>query len=250
MKTFSITKQKLIAKNKISKYLIYSLGEILLVVVGILIAVQINNSNQYKKDRKQEQNVLKQIRFDLNANAQEIKGLIVLLNESKVSMDTVLASMKKRKKARLFPIYVSTVHKKEFFNNSGSGYLLLGSTLGTLIEDDSLRVRVLQLYEKNFENILKRQERMFDFLDNRLSPLSNRLFRIGQDVTYKGGGTDDNSYDLYFVLNFEDFAQNVEYANTVVQLRRMLVLRLNYLTKTQEEVRKTIRTIDEILEGV
>lgn len=227
--------------------MIYGLGEIFLVVVGILIAVQINNSNQYKKDRKQEQSVLKQIRFDLDANSQEIDGLVALLSESKLTMDTVLRSIKKKEKASFFAIRISIIHKKEFFNNSRSGYYLLGSSLGTLIKDDSLRANILQLYEKNFENILKRQERMFDFLDNRLSPLSNKLFRIGQDVSFKGGGTDDNSYDLYFVLNFDDLTRNVEYANTLVQLRRMVVLRLNYLMKTQEEVQKTTSAIDKIL---
>ncbi len=40
---FRKTRQQLMAENKFSKYLIYAIGEIALVVIGILIALQINN---------------------------------------------------------------------------------------------------------------------------------------------------------------------------------------------------------------
>ena len=39
----------MLTENKFSKYLIYAIGEIILVVIGILIALQINNLNQEKK---------------------------------------------------------------------------------------------------------------------------------------------------------------------------------------------------------
>ena len=45
----------MLTENKFSKYLLYALGEIILVVVGILIAVAINNSQQNKSIQKKEQ---------------------------------------------------------------------------------------------------------------------------------------------------------------------------------------------------
>ena len=46
IKLFRNTRRKLLAENKFSKYLAYAIGEIFLVVVGILIALWINNANQ------------------------------------------------------------------------------------------------------------------------------------------------------------------------------------------------------------
>ena len=50
IKFFRKIRQKLLSENKLSKYLIYAVGEILLVVIGILIALYINNLNTEKQD--------------------------------------------------------------------------------------------------------------------------------------------------------------------------------------------------------
>ena len=52
IKFFRKIRLQLMAENKFSRYLLYALGEIVLVVIGILIAIQINNANQAKKDNK------------------------------------------------------------------------------------------------------------------------------------------------------------------------------------------------------
>jgi len=46
IKFFKKIRQQLLTENKLSKYLIYAIGEIILVVIGILIALQINNWNK------------------------------------------------------------------------------------------------------------------------------------------------------------------------------------------------------------
>lgn len=43
---FRKTCQKLLTENKFSKYLLYAIREIVLVVIGVLIALQINNKNE------------------------------------------------------------------------------------------------------------------------------------------------------------------------------------------------------------
>jgi sensor domain CHASE-containing protein len=48
IKFFRKIRQRLLTENKFSKYLIYAIGEIVLVVIGILIALSINNSNPIK----------------------------------------------------------------------------------------------------------------------------------------------------------------------------------------------------------
>ena len=56
-----------------SKYLLYAIGEIALVVIGILIALQINNWNEWRKDRDLEQNYLIELREDIISDSIEIQ---------------------------------------------------------------------------------------------------------------------------------------------------------------------------------
>ena len=60
-------------KNKTGKYLKYAIGEIILVMIGILLALQVNNWNEQRKDRKKEQVVLKQLQEDFQANLIQLE---------------------------------------------------------------------------------------------------------------------------------------------------------------------------------
>ena len=58
LKFFRSIRKKLIEEDNVRKYLLYAIGEILLVVIGILIALQINNWNEERKDRASEADIL------------------------------------------------------------------------------------------------------------------------------------------------------------------------------------------------
>ncbi len=62
MKFFRKIRQKLLTESKFSKYFMYAVGEIILVVIGILIALQINNWNQARKDNRALNEYLGKIR--------------------------------------------------------------------------------------------------------------------------------------------------------------------------------------------
>ena len=68
-------RQRLLTDNKFIKYLMYAVGEILLVVIGILIALQINTWNEERIERKNEVKLLKELRADLDDNLEEIENL-------------------------------------------------------------------------------------------------------------------------------------------------------------------------------
>src|SRR5210317_2064427 len=65
MKFFRQVRQRLLTDNKFSKYLLYAVGEILLVVIGILIALQIDNWNSERMDRALRSEYLKSLREEL-----------------------------------------------------------------------------------------------------------------------------------------------------------------------------------------
>ena len=64
-------------ENRLSKYLLYAIGEILLVVIGILIALQINNQNDLRKERVKEIHYLENIKTDLEINLLEMDRYLV-----------------------------------------------------------------------------------------------------------------------------------------------------------------------------
>ncbi len=65
IKFFRKIRQKLLVENRFNKYLIYAVGEIVLVVIGILIALYINNKNEQNKKDVEANKVLAQIQDDL-----------------------------------------------------------------------------------------------------------------------------------------------------------------------------------------
>src|SRR6056300_1690800 len=65
IKFFRKIRQNLIMENKTGKYLKYAIGEIVLVVIGILIALQINNWNEHRKLQSEELNLLADIKTNL-----------------------------------------------------------------------------------------------------------------------------------------------------------------------------------------
>lgn len=72
---------KLIDKNKGGKYLKYAIGEILLVMIGILLALQVNNWNESKKIKAEELKMLLELKADLDYSIEEL-AIVEKTNES------------------------------------------------------------------------------------------------------------------------------------------------------------------------
>jgi len=77
IKFFHKIRYDLMEKNKTGKYLKYAIGEIILVVIGILLALQINNWNENRKDRALEKIYLKRFLDDLEEEVVYVKSFIV-----------------------------------------------------------------------------------------------------------------------------------------------------------------------------
>lgn len=75
IKLFSKIRSRLLAEKRLSKYLIYALGEIVLVMVGILLALQFNNWNNEKEDKKKERWYLINLQEDIYYQQQDLKDL-------------------------------------------------------------------------------------------------------------------------------------------------------------------------------
>lgn len=76
MKFFRKIRQRLVSENRLRSYFLYAIGEIILVVIGILIALTINNSQQDKILEKKEQTYLKGLRSEFEVSKQKLVKLI------------------------------------------------------------------------------------------------------------------------------------------------------------------------------
>ncbi len=95
IKFFRKIRQNLIMENKISKYFKYAIGEIVLVVIGILIALQINNWNENRKSRTTETYVLNEILSNLNEDAAILNDIINQRYITKASVANMLGYLQK-----------------------------------------------------------------------------------------------------------------------------------------------------------
>ena len=76
IKFFRKIRQKLLTENRTGQYLKYAIGEIVLVVIGILIALQINNWNEKSKLKGEEIKLLKEMKSALISDKEDIISCI------------------------------------------------------------------------------------------------------------------------------------------------------------------------------
>ena len=76
IKFFRKIRQNLLVENKFNKYLLYAIGEIVLVVIGILIAINLNNSNQQKSLNKNVDLKLNLLKHSIYQDSIKLQGLI------------------------------------------------------------------------------------------------------------------------------------------------------------------------------
>jgi hypothetical protein len=80
IKLFRNIRKKLLAEGKTSKYFKYAIGEIFLVVIGILIALQINDWNEHRKNQTLEKRYIAELRSDLQKDSIAIQDMIKTSN--------------------------------------------------------------------------------------------------------------------------------------------------------------------------
>ena len=72
IKFFRTIRFNLMSKNKTGKYFKYAIGEIVLVMIGILLALQVNDWNEQRKINSQEQELLEGLKIEFTANLSRI----------------------------------------------------------------------------------------------------------------------------------------------------------------------------------
>ena len=144
IKIFRKIRQNLIMENKTSKYFKYAIGEIILVVIGILIALQINNWNEGKKAKEKEHQVLTEIISDLDFTLQDLDRVLNKrtnnLNRTINSINTIIDVLKTDKPYHdSLAYHFRAVHAYDEIDFKTSGYQSLVSIGTDLVENPKIR---------------------------------------------------------------------------------------------------------------
>ncbi len=96
---FRKTRHRLAHENQFLKYSRYALGEIVLVVIGILIALQINNWNEERKDRLQERKILDNLHYEFRENLENLKYKDSVLHSTIKNLETLFEEFRREHKS-------------------------------------------------------------------------------------------------------------------------------------------------------
>ncbi len=181
IKFFRHIRRSLIQKNQMGKYFKYAIGEIVLVVIGILIALQINNWNEQRKDSIKEQAMLKRLQKEFISNRNQLLDKIELRNTLIENCRRLLEYYNQPENAKLDSIlvFLSTIQPPTFdpiqndLVSSGNIEILKDEELKQLLVNWSTDVIQLQEVEQVF----------FRFCEQSIYPHLNEL-DIQRDVAY------------------------------------------------------------------
>ncbi|MAZ73798.1 MAG: hypothetical protein CMC70_11710 [Flavobacteriaceae bacterium] len=136
------------AGNRFSKYLLYAIGEIILVVIGILIALQINNWNEDRKNKTTEGNYYCRLLEDFELDKQNIKRLSEESDYKIKKSKALLLELPKKQKSKEYLIdnYIQGLRTNAFTPSKVTILDITSSGKLNLINNDSLKKTLIRYY--------------------------------------------------------------------------------------------------------
>ena len=116
IKFFRHIRKTLISENNMGKYFKYAIGEILLVVIGILIALQINNWNENRKERSNELKILNTLNAEFTRNGNTLDSLLLELKVIEQSLSFVLQKIEPNPKINFTAVELDSILYNSFDN--------------------------------------------------------------------------------------------------------------------------------------
>ncbi|WP_445386479.1 DUF6090 family protein [Robiginitalea sp. IMCC44478] len=164
LKLFRRFRKRLLTNNKFSKYLLYAVGEVILVVLGILVALQVNNWNEDRKERRFEQKMLWELHTSIQNNIQYLDRAIDENKKARQSSQLILSYLES---SQTYHDSLDFHFSKALFwfhpSLTNDAYESLKSYGLHLISNDSIRKKLGDIYEWTFlERFSDRQEEYFN----------------------------------------------------------------------------------------
>ena len=168
IKFFRKIRLKLLTHNRFSKYLLYAIGEIVLVMLGILLALQVNNANEERKNRALESAFLSDIHQDFVDNKSQFEERLKSFRNQFQIADSLCR--------KVFPItdnnwkevkkvYGGVFLPNTFDPNRSSTNALISSGRIDIIQNDSLKKLIL-VWNDKYEDYKESEYELLKLWDN------------------------------------------------------------------------------------
>jgi Family of unknown function (DUF6090) len=220
------------SENKTRKYLKYAIGEIILVVIGILIALSINNWNEHRKESNLELEMLNGLSNDLENNIAKISSMISrdsLIIAGNQHLQTLLKDKNSNFNDSL-QFSFGNINRYDVFFPQAMAYESLKSKGFHTIKNDSLRTSIIELYDEiYFINSHIRELR--SELYNGSNEMLNKRFLTTKDINHK------------IPNNFLELKKDTEFLNT---LSHITAENINFQDYDKIMLSKTISVKKEI----
>ena len=231
-------RRSLIESSSGQKYLLYAIGEIALVVIGILIALQINNWNQTRIERIVEKKILTDLRQELMTNKQKVENQIDRRMAMKGPVDQY---MQKLSEGNVNLDDFAKIHEVTFFTGRiNPSYSVINSIISSgeikLITDDSLKYLITDW-----------PDQMGDFVEIEHTIFEgHRSFEEYFNMRYPSKGNQIHGWSRTKRQNaFEQILKDVEYANRLVRIQGHLNVGTTNGVKTVQHIDEMIELIDD-----
>lgn len=247
IKFFRKIRQNLLSEGKTGKYFKYAIGEIILVVIGILIALQINNWSENRKNKIAEADYYCRILDDFESNEKLIDETSALIN-NKIKLSKELISDLNNipnDRSTILNKYVVAVRQNVFVPSNiafedmtSSGQLKLLTDLklkNRLIQHSTFLNNILNLLQENRKVIIDRNsdfELMSEFGLHDIDYLKKELDQEHIDLLPKNNWTNDPDNPIF--LKFQD--------NLVIYIG-MLIRQKQHLSNLKKEMQEPIELL-------
>lgn len=236
MINFFRKKRKLLAdENKAAKYARYAIGEILLVVVGILIALQINTWNQNRLSSVQESAILVSIHKEFNQNKKQLDSVVIqhkLAHSSCAKIIDLFPIKTKQEPSVLDSLssYLWNSYGGVTFNPSQTSINALASTSSfDIIKNENLRDLLIS-WNDLIEDYQEEEQRSVEHIWDQYDPYMSKHF--------------DWNFNFKDTRNKMDALQTLEF-EFLVKSKHDFIDQILY---SSGELKKVQETLDKIIE--
>ena len=246
IKFFRKIRQNLLSEGKTGKYLKYAIGEIVLVVIGILIALQINNWNENRKSQILANEIYTNLLNSLEQDYIEVEQTIQLLTESLEVQRQLITDKDKFYKESINQVSLDAKAKAiisgvmSFFPKSGVYEQIISNNNMELIKSKEIKSLLINLYDFQY----KRYENVDKIIDDKYHYELNELIRekIGYVATF-------NSKTEITLISSGDINKfNEHYDELVAECRDVygiLSTGNNYLIQIKNSISELVILIEE-----
>jgi hypothetical protein len=212
--------------NKPLKYMRYAIGEIVLVVIGILIALQINNWNEKRNNAIQELQLLKSCKIGLLKDLSDIDQNIKTHNRSIASVELILKIIEDNQPYNdtLSKHFGNVLASTKFFYSTSS-FETIKSKGVDLITNITLRNQIIDVYDSNYTFFLKIDNRQSDEIRRGSTDIFSTRFE--ESDKYKILDT-ENIQGYIVPLDFESLKKDQEFLYYLKSLKNKTILFVNF----------------------